>query len=90
MGELAFSTLLLTLGLAAGSIIRSGPSSFTWIYEHWVGLTTASIVYSFAQSIALYIWSFKDGKLLAVGGNSESHIYNVTFLLALLLSFCTH
>jgi Delta14-sterol reductase len=73
----AFSTLLLAIGLALGTIIRGGSQSFTWIYEHFLGLVTASIVYSILQTAVLYFWSFKEDKLLALGGNSESHIYNV-------------
>ncbi|KAF9517250.1 hypothetical protein BS47DRAFT_1340003 [Hydnum rufescens UP504] len=72
----AFSTLLLAIGLTLGTIIRGGSQSFTWIYEHFLGLVTASIVYSILQTAVLYFWSFKEDKLLALGGNSESHIYN--------------
>lgn len=61
----------------AGTILRGGPQSFTWVYEHFLGLITASIVYSVAQTLILYILSFRGDKLLALGGNSESHIYNV-------------
>jgi delta14-sterol reductase len=73
----AFSTLLLTLGLVAGVIVRGGPQAFTWIYEHYLGLITASVIYSFIQSVLLYALSFRGEKLLALGGNSDSHIYNV-------------
>jgi hypothetical protein len=68
------------MGLCIGYIYRFGPGSFTYIYEHWVGLVTASVVFSFVQASALYYLSFQgkeDEKLLAEGGNSESHIYNV-------------
>jgi hypothetical protein len=85
----AFSTLLLSIGLASGIIIRSGPQSFTWIYEHFLGLVTASIVYSTLQSLALYVWSFKGDKVLALGGNSESHIYNFRQYL-IILCVCSH
>lgn len=75
----AFSTLLLTLGIVAGIIVRGGPESFTWIYEHFKGLITATAVYSFIQTAVLYYLSFRGDKLLALGGNSDSHIYNVRY-----------
>lgn len=68
------------MGLVGGYIIRNGAESFTWIYEHWIGLLTASVVFSTAQALVLYILSFRGEKLLALGGNSESHIYNVRSL----------
>jgi len=80
---LAFSTLLLTLGLVAGVIVRGGPQSFTWIYDHYLGLITASVIYSFVQSAVLYVLSFRGERLLALGGNSEFHIYNVCAIIRL-------
>lgn len=69
--------MLLTLGIVSGTIIRGGPESFTWIYEHWTGLVSASIIYSFVHATILYVASFREGALLALGGNSGNHIYNV-------------
>lgn len=74
---LAFSTLLLALGLTAGTIYRYGPESFTFLYEKWIGLVTASAVMSFVQAIYCYAVSFRQGKLLALGGNSGNYIYDV-------------
>ncbi|TDL15390.1 ERG4/ERG24 ergosterol biosynthesis protein [Rickenella mellea] len=72
----AFATLLLALGLALGQILRLGPASFTFIYEHWVGLVTASVIMSVVQAGACYAASFREGALLALGGNSGNHIYD--------------
>ncbi|KAF8319008.1 ERG4/ERG24 ergosterol biosynthesis protein [Clavulina sp. PMI_390] len=72
----AFSTLLATLGVVTGWIIRYGPQGFTWAYEHYLGLITASVIYSTLQTTILYALSFQGEKLLALGGNSEWHIYN--------------
>jgi Delta14-sterol reductase len=75
--SLAFSTLLLALGLTAGYIIRFGPQSFTFLYEHWVGLTTAALWMSAFQGFLWYGFSFYGDKLLALGGNSGNAIYDV-------------
>jgi Delta14-sterol reductase len=73
----AFSTLLLTLGITSGYILRYGPGSFTFFYDKWVGFITASVLFSTLQGVAVYAASFKGGKLLALGGNSGNHIYDV-------------
>ncbi|KAK2463498.1 hypothetical protein APHAL10511_004584 [Amanita phalloides] len=72
----AFSTFLLTLGLVTGIIFRFGPGSFTFIYEKWVGLVTASILMSMLQALGCYVSSFRQGRLLALGGNSGNPIYD--------------
>ncbi|KAI0917000.1 hypothetical protein AcW1_007690 [Taiwanofungus camphoratus] len=72
----AFSTFLLTLGLTSGYIWRYGAQSFTFIYEKWVGLVTASILMSVVQGFACYAASFREGALLALGGNTGSFIYD--------------
>lgn len=65
------------MGVTSGIILRSGPEAFTFIYNKWVGLVTASIVYAVVQATFCYIVSFREGKLLAVGGNSGNFIYDV-------------
>ncbi|THH31180.1 hypothetical protein EUX98_g2997 [Antrodiella citrinella] len=72
----AFSTFLLALGLTAGVIWRFGFQSFTFIYEKWVGFTTASVVMSVLQAFLVYAMSFRSGALLALGGNSGNFIYD--------------
>jgi len=72
----AFSTFLLTLGLALGVILRFGPSSLTFIYEHWIGLVTSSVVFATVQALAVYLASFQGEKLLALGGNTGNAIYD--------------
>ena len=73
----AFSTFLLTMGLTTGWIMRFGPQSFTFLYEHWVGLITASVLMSVFQGLYCYVSSFFGNKLLALGGNSGNPIYDV-------------
>jgi Delta14-sterol reductase len=76
----AFSTFLFALGITSGIILRFGPESFTFVYHKWVGLVTAALVMSFVQATYCYISSFKQGKLLALGGNSGDLIYDVAHL----------
>ncbi|KAI0801735.1 ERG4/ERG24 ergosterol biosynthesis protein [Irpex lacteus] len=72
----AFSTFLLALGLVSGVLFRFGAQSFTFIYEHWAGFITASLIMSVAQGLYCYAFSFRRGKLLALGGNSGNPIYD--------------
>ncbi|KAN0079912.1 Ergosterol biosynthesis ERG4/ERG24 [Tylopilus felleus] len=72
----AFSTLLLTLGITTGYIIRYGPESFTFLYDKWLGFLTASLIMSIVQGVAVYASSFRAGALLALGGNSGNPIYD--------------
>ncbi|KAH0834081.1 ERG4/ERG24 ergosterol biosynthesis protein [Lanmaoa asiatica] len=75
----AFSTFLLTLGITTGYIIRYGPESFTFLYDKWLGFVTASLIMSIVQGVAVYAGSFREGALLALGGNSGNPIYDVRF-----------
>ena len=71
--------MLLALGIAAGTIYRDGPAPLTFIYEHWIGLQTASILMAVVQAVYCYASSFRSGALLALGGNSGNFIYDVRF-----------
>ncbi|KZT73860.1 ERG4/ERG24 ergosterol biosynthesis protein [Daedalea quercina L-15889] len=72
----AFSTFLLSLGLTGGYIWTYGIESFTFLYEKWVGLVTASVLMSVVQGLGCYAASFRSGALLALGGNSGNPIYD--------------
>lgn len=88
----AFATLAVTLGLTASWIICFGPSSFTFIYDHWIGFCTAALINAFVQAMWLYYISTKntDLRLLALGGNTGNIIYDVrSFLSHLSLSGST-
>lgn len=78
--DVAFTTFLLTMGALTGVIYRFGPESFTFIYERWIGFVTASIAMSVFQGVLCYLFSFRKGALLALGGNSGNPIYDVRFL----------
>jgi hypothetical protein len=69
--------MLFTLGLTGGLIWTKGPSSFTYIYNHWIGILHGAIANAVVQAFYFYAVSFRDGKLLALGGNSGNHIYDV-------------
>jgi Delta14-sterol reductase len=75
---IAFSTFLLTLGLATGLIFSRGPGAFTFIYAHWTGILTAAFVNSLVQGFFVYAASFRNGKILALGGNTGNFIYDVS------------
>jgi len=72
----AFTTMLLALGCVSGHIWRNGPEAFTFLYEKWVGLITAAIINSVFQACYVYAMSFRQGKLLALGGNSGNFLYD--------------
>ncbi|KAI0826894.1 ERG4/ERG24 ergosterol biosynthesis protein [Trametes gibbosa] len=72
----AFSTFLMTAGVTAGTLYRYGPQPLTFIYDKWVGLVTASILMAIVQGLGCYLSSFRDGALLALGGNSGNPIYD--------------
>ncbi|KAG8812198.1 erg24, C-14 sterol reductase [Serendipita sp. 399] len=72
----AFSTMLLALGIVGGLIFTRGPSSFTYIYEHWVGILTGATANAIVQAMWCYLSSFREGRLLALGGNSGNHLYD--------------
>lgn len=65
------------MGSAAGVILRFGPGGFTFLYEHWVGFLTASLLMSIVQANYVYLASFLGGKLLTLNGNSGNIIYDV-------------
>lgn len=72
----AFSTFLLTMGAAAGYIIRYGPSSFTFFYDKFIGFATAALLMSILQAFYVYWSSFQSGALLALGGNTGNFLYD--------------
>jgi Delta14-sterol reductase len=78
----AFSTFLFAMGITAGIIWRFGAGSFTFFYDRWVGFCTAALLNSVLQAVYVYLASFREGKQLALGGNTGNVIYDVNFLQA--------
>jgi len=75
---LGFGTLLMALGIVSGYIIRNGPEAFTFIYHKWVGFLTAALLNAFVQAVYVYVASFRQGSILALGGNSGNIIYDAS------------
>ncbi|CAG8495955.1 3227_t:CDS:2 [Paraglomus occultum] len=71
-----FDTLLLTLFVIAATLIVIGTGPFLFVFDHYIGLITASTIVSFAASIYVYLDSFEGDKLLALGGNTGNVIYD--------------
>jgi delta14-sterol reductase len=77
----------MALGLSTGYILRFGVGSFTFFYDHWVGFVSAALSMSFVQGIFWYALSFREGKLLALGGNSGNAIYDVCRVIVVFFAF---
>ncbi|KAK8864236.1 hypothetical protein IAR55_001482 [Kwoniella newhampshirensis] len=70
-------TLILTLGISVGIIIQPGGiQAYTWLYDHFVPLISASLVMSIAQAAFVYAWSYQSKELLSLGANSGNVIYD--------------
>ncbi|GLB40307.1 putative ERG4 ERG24 ergosterol biosynthesis protein [Lyophyllum shimeji] len=72
----AFATFILVLGLTCGAICLCGPHAFTYLYETWIGFMTASTLMSFKQALLCCALSFREGRLLALGGNTGNFVYD--------------
>ena len=69
----------LVLSLAAVAYFgfwRRGALPLSWVYDNYVPLMTAAVLFSFALSAALYASSFAPGRLLAAGGATGHHLYD--------------
>lgn len=53
-----------------------GACDLSWCYDNFIALATASIIWAFLLSVALYIASFRSGTLLAEGGDTGSTVYD--------------
>lgn len=77
---IGFTSFIALLCVAIYFLRGSGVKPLEYVYNHFVGLTFASIVFSYAVSLAVYIGSFEKNKLLALGGNSGNPIYDVRII----------
>lgn len=75
LGFASFHTLLFA---ALYFLKDTGLKPLEYVYDHYTGLAFASIIFSYAVSLFVYIGSFKPGKLLALGGNTGNPIYDVS------------
>jgi delta14-sterol reductase len=53
-----------------------GPEPFTFVYDQAIYILTAGYIIATLLSLLLYIFSFRPGTLLALGGNSGNVIYD--------------
>ncbi|KDN35675.1 putative ERG24-C-14 sterol reductase [Tilletiaria anomala UBC 951] len=72
----AFATLVASFGLSAGWILLKGPAAYTFFYDHWPALVSASLSNSLIQAFYVYYASFQQGKLLAEGGNTGNTLFD--------------
>ncbi|KAG0262016.1 erg24, C-14 sterol reductase [Mortierella polycephala] len=77
----AFRTLMVTLTIVSVTLATKGVQPFLFLYDHFLGLLTASMVWTFALSAFLYLWSFLpdstgQSKILAHPGNTGNHLYD--------------
>ena len=71
-------TIVLCLAITAGIVSQPGGIElYTYMYDHWIPLTSAALVNATFQAAFVYINSFYSGELLALGGNSGVPIYDV-------------
>jgi hypothetical protein len=87
--QLAFSVLLSLFTIVIYCAKGPGLAPALWVYEHWVGLNVASILFAFAVSIWVYVRSFAPGALLALGGNSGNTIYDVSNVIFRVWKLCS-
>jgi delta14-sterol reductase len=76
--ELGFASFHTTFFVFLYFLKDRGLKPLEWVYDHYTALAFASIVFSYAISLAVYIGSFGEGKLLALGGNTGNPIYDVS------------
>ena len=75
-----FRTFVAVLSATGAYIGFCGPESFTFLYDRFLGFATAGLVLSVTTAVWVYVSSFRSNALLALGGNSGNHIYDVRIL----------
>jgi hypothetical protein len=78
--SLGFASFHTTFFAALYFLKDTGVKPLEFVYDHYVGLAFASIIFSYIISFAVYFSSFKRGKLLALGGNTGNAIYDVNII----------
>ncbi|KAH7100262.1 ERG4/ERG24 ergosterol biosynthesis protein [Auriculariales sp. MPI-PUGE-AT-0066] len=71
-----FATFVVTLAATGLYILAYGPGSFTFIYDRFAGFATAGLVWATVTAVWVYARSFRQGALLALGGNSGNVVYD--------------
>ncbi|KAG0746996.1 hypothetical protein G6F57_000432 [Rhizopus arrhizus] len=71
-----FSSFHTTLFVALYFLKSTGLKPLEYVYDHYIGLAFASIIFSYIISFFVYFNSFGRNKLLALGGNSGNWLYD--------------
>ncbi|KAJ2005291.1 erg24, C-14 sterol reductase [Coemansia thaxteri] len=78
----ALSSFLVTVGTASLVYVNYGTAPFLWIADNYFQLAIASYIFSSAQALFVYLYSFRasnaDGSpvMLALAGNSGNPVYD--------------
>ncbi len=64
----AFTLWVITYSASLGLGFFTPYLNLGWLYDHYLELLTASVLFSTAQSVYLYASSFKKGALLSAHG----------------------
>lgn len=72
----AFLVFLITYGTAVLLSFGLGALDISWVAVNFIPLTTASIIFSSALAVLVYLRSFRQGALLAHGGTSGVVVYD--------------
>ncbi|KAF9350050.1 erg24, C-14 sterol reductase [Mortierella sp. AD094] len=77
----ALRTMMLIVVMVIGTLYTKGVEPFLFLHDHFLGLITASVFWTFGLSIFVYIWSFfpdemGNPKILSCGGNTGNMIYD--------------
>lgn len=57
--------------------VTYGLGPLLYVADHWTELITASLVMSIFQACFVHLRSQRKGEMLALGGNTNSGLYNV-------------
>ncbi|KAJ3322692.1 erg24, C-14 sterol reductase, partial [Blyttiomyces sp. JEL0837] len=72
----AFGALLISLASVAGITAMYGLEPMVWVADNYLPLAVSSIIMCLVMSTLLYLASFRQGALLALGGNSGYPLYD--------------
>lgn len=81
-GHLSFWIVVLVLGFGQiylnkdFNVVQVTSVDLSFLYDDYLKLAFSAIIFSTLLSIFLYVYSFKPGSLLALGGNSGNAIFD--------------
>ncbi|KAI8055831.1 ERG4/ERG24 ergosterol biosynthesis protein [Syncephalis plumigaleata] len=72
----ALKSLIVTLIACVVTLVVVGREPFKYLYTHMIHFVAAAFLISAVFSLFLYLKSFRNGALLALGGNTGNPIYD--------------